>query len=75
MGRMQGDEGPTDFPGFKPPGYTIVTVEDFEKFFQESPPKIESLSEQVKEPLSLDLSKVGALLNIDLEKCKTDAGF
>ncbi|KAF0433740.1 hypothetical protein F8M41_004993 [Gigaspora margarita] len=47
-----------------------VNVEDFEKFFQESPPKIENLSDQVKEVLSTDLSKVDVLSSIDWEGLK-----
>ncbi|CAG8772561.1 10477_t:CDS:1, partial [Racocetra fulgida] len=47
-----------------------VNVEDFEKFFQESPPKIEKFSDQVKEVLSIDLSKVNVLSSIDWKNLK-----
>ncbi|CAG8684524.1 20855_t:CDS:2, partial [Dentiscutata erythropus] len=47
-----------------------VNVENFEKFFQESPPKIENLSDQVKEVLSVDLSKVDVLSSIDWKNLK-----
>nr|CAG8636059.1 1957_t:CDS:1 [Entrophospora candida] len=48
----------------------INEIKDFESFFQESPPKIESLSEEVKEALSIDLSKLDILYNIDWGKIK-----
>ncbi|CAG8699028.1 9228_t:CDS:1, partial [Scutellospora calospora] len=47
-----------------------VNVEDFGKFFQESPPNIENLSDQVKEVLSIDLSKVNVLSSIDWKNIK-----
>ncbi|KAF0414651.1 hypothetical protein F8M41_007676 [Gigaspora margarita] len=47
-----------------------VNVEDFEKFFQKSSSKIENLSDQVKEVLSTDLSKVDILSKeLKLEMC------
>ncbi|CAJ0883437.1 7142_t:CDS:2 [Entrophospora sp. SA101] len=48
----------------------INEVKDFEIFFQESPPKIESLPEEIKEALSIDLSKLDILYNIDWGKIR-----
>ncbi|CAG8606836.1 12005_t:CDS:1, partial [Diversispora eburnea] len=49
-----------------------ANVKDFKNFFQESPPKIESFFEKVKEALSIDISRQDAVEKTDWGsiKCK-----